>query len=909
MLDGQQGSGIRNARWADPDVYSVKYAFQEGDIWIGRNPHDANYPIGHRDDKHIMVCAGASSGKGRSFIVNNLALWQGSTITYDPKGELPDILAPRRGEGDEYCDGMGQDVFVLDPFNRSTVDDRYRGYCDPISMIDPDDSELSNTCYRLANSLVKKKESGQAQDWADKGIAFTALVVEHVVTYREFRPEERNLHTVYELVLQGNVAQADAATEAFAAFAAERNANLADGEQPVKPKVFDPYEVLLNDMIGNERASRFLGMEARALMREMERVPKYFTHVSGEAREGLRWLRSSGIERVLSGKGLDESRCFDPRRLKTDPNGVSLFIVLPIEDLKENEPWLQSLFVGIFAAIRAQKIKPKVPILTVLDEFSSLGYQDYIASSLDNIRGAGMKIAFIVQNFGKLKKLYGDEMESFFTNSGLELYFGKIGQIASEYLRKELGETEVVRLARNVNRSENENESEGESIAFGTSSSSGGSTTKSDTSGESISKSSSFGWSKGTNWSDSENWGQTDGTSMGRNYGPHVFFEGLEHSNNYGSNLSRNSGRGTTRGGNHSKSGQKSESKSTNTSQTLAQGSTWNTTTSKTKTKNVNRSRGYQIGGGIAETFHAKPLLEPHEITGYLAALPESEHDHPAYPGMVLVRIHGEDPFFVRRSNYDQDPYFLRAFSNDPLHAFLPIDQQPLLAFEYTKDHIVELQTPIILRNDELYLEAARKAGERFEAGEIIAYLQPLTPLEGEEDEFDEDGERMRIADFHAQYSGRIVEVYDEETQRASSCMRLRAHIPLSPEQQREIELHELASDVSFSEQRRNQSIEWKKELLIDIRKGKKEADIFWSNFDAEYKPRLDELSNINQKGLLLRIVYRLVHKFRFTEEEQKFMRRVNKARVALIEEYGERDHFKKLLDQHENELKEMQKR
>ncbi len=54
-------------------------------MWIGRNPHRFEDAIGYRDERHLMVCAGAGSGKGRSFIVNNLAMYPGSTITYDPK--------------------------------------------------------------------------------------------------------------------------------------------------------------------------------------------------------------------------------------------------------------------------------------------------------------------------------------------------------------------------------------------------------------------------------------------------------------------------------------------------------------------------------------------------------------------------------------------------------------------------------------------------------------------------------------------------------------------------------------------------------------------------------------------------------------------------------------------------------
>lgn len=120
----QTRSSIANARLADPDYIADKYCYQpeKGDVWIGRNPHCFESAIGYRDERHIMVCAGAGSGKGRSFIVNNLAMYPGSTITYDPKGELPYILAPRRGDGNALCDGMNQNVFVLDPLHRSGVE-------------------------------------------------------------------------------------------------------------------------------------------------------------------------------------------------------------------------------------------------------------------------------------------------------------------------------------------------------------------------------------------------------------------------------------------------------------------------------------------------------------------------------------------------------------------------------------------------------------------------------------------------------------------------------------------------------------------------------------------------------------------------------------------------------------------
>ncbi len=133
-------------------------------------------------------------------------------------------------------------------------------------------------------------------------------------------------------------------------------------------------------------------------------------------------------------------------------------------------------------------------------------------------------------------------MESFFTNTGLELYFGKVGPTATDYIKKELGETEVVRIARNQTVSRNESKSISNSIAFGKTSSEGGSESSSESHQSSHTSSKQFGWSDTIDWSDSKNWGQGIDTSMGRNYGPHIFFQGFQHSNNYGAESEQKSG-------------------------------------------------------------------------------------------------------------------------------------------------------------------------------------------------------------------------------------------------------------------------------------------------------------------------------------------------------------------------------
>jgi hypothetical protein len=89
-------------------------------IWRAAQLADC-VPLGLDDDRHFVTIAGARSGKGRSAIIPNLCLYPGSVVVLDPKGENASLTAARRGPGDEWSEGMGQEVYVLDPFGIATV--------------------------------------------------------------------------------------------------------------------------------------------------------------------------------------------------------------------------------------------------------------------------------------------------------------------------------------------------------------------------------------------------------------------------------------------------------------------------------------------------------------------------------------------------------------------------------------------------------------------------------------------------------------------------------------------------------------------------------------------------------------------------------------------------------------------
>lgn len=114
----------------------------------------------------------------------------------------------------------------------------------------------------------------------------------------------------------------------------------------------------------------------------------------------------------------------------------------------------------------------------------------------------------------------------------------------------------------------------------------------------------------------------------------------------------------------------------------------------------------------------------------------------------MLARIAGEDPFFVRRSNYDQDPFFERCFSEDPLHKFLPLRDQPLLGYEYTPDHVVTFAMPRLLHENGFEANSAVRSHQKVETGDLLFSFHDENKLKSE---------------VHATISDRVVGIADKE--------------------------------------------------------------------------------------------------------------------------------------------------
>jgi len=697
--DGPFNPQIGTARWANPILAAGAYPYEPGAIWLGRNPVNENQAMGYKDDRHVLVCAGTRTGKGRTIIVNNLALWPGSICTIDPKGENATILSNRRGPGSNYCDGLGQDVFVFDPFHCAQVADDLRAYFDPIETLKADDPALPRKVGRLAEATTIIPE-GESAEWAKRGRQMIATIILHVITSDRFDGKDeqgrkyRSLVTVRRLITAGDTRAYEQLKEM--------------GADSIPPAM----ELLWDAIAHNAACDGIISDQGESNFQSLKHHREYFESVRKSAAENTDWIDDPQMRQTLIG-GENAAKKFKPKKLKNSPKGQSIFLCLPVDDMPVYGRWQRVIIATVISEMQKTQGLPKNghPLLMCLDEFPALGTMERLEKAAAEIAGAGVKLMTIVQNLPQLQKLYKKGWETFLGNSGLQIFFGMDDNTTRGYLEKALGEMEIIKRIRTENRGVSEQITEGQTKGHSEGTSTGSSTGTNETwqtsQGENTSQQSSRGgntsWGNSNSTGSSWNNGQSGGSNSGSNYNPGLFF-GRHHSSfSEGQNKGWNSGQGgnTSQSSNKGKGKNWSQSSSTGKNSSTSQGGGTNKseTTGTSHQTNFSEqnssSRGSQNGESIAESVHKKPLLAANEADKLFALI--SDKDHNAYPGMALVKISGQDAMFVRKTNYDEDQTFIRCFDPNPAHPFIELKIEPELSepkiIESNKGYSVEDRT------------------------------------------------------------------------------------------------------------------------------------------------------------------------------------------------------------------------
>lgn len=600
---------LATAEWADPEDFAQCHAFANGKFWLGRSPLTGE-AVGYSDDRHVCLVSGSRSGKGTTTIIPNLCLWPGSVVVVDPKGENATVTAARRGPGGDGVEGMGQAVHVLDPFGVARVDDALRSRFNPMDALDPNDPRTVDAAGHLADAIVVTNPEAKDPYWDQSARSMVKALILHVLTDPMYEGR-RNLITVRQLISRGD-------HEGVAMLREMGEANPAPAHQ-----------LLWQGVSQNPAFNGVIAGIGDLMANTAEHSSKEFLTFLQVANRNTEFLDSPDMQACV---GASDFRLPD---LKTDSNGVSLYLSLPQRYMGEHFRWLRMMITLIVNEMEAAPDQPATGhrVLMCLDEFAGLKRMEVIENAVAQIAGFGVKLFFVLQSLEQLKSTYKGNWETFLANAGLKIFYGLDDHFSRKYVSDFIGETELLRELTTSN----------ESMSQQTSAQSG------------TSSSETWGTQENTGYSFSDNWKAMP--FFLRNTAG--FFAAI--SGKRQANRSRNTGTSTSDGG----------------SQMTQEGRSSTDGTTK--------------GSGTNQSLFKRPLITPDEVGRYFGRIDERQDR--LYPGMGLVLITGSSPVPLQRVNYYEDPTFADRFGTHPDHRD---DAAEVVAFRFPSNEAITYCTPSV---------------------------------------------------------------------------------------------------------------------------------------------------------------------------------------------------------------------
>lgn len=402
-----------SAKWATLAYLEEHGVVGETGIRLGRfADKKGEKPLHYDSDRHLLTIAPTRSGKGTSAIIPNLLTYDGSALVIDPKGENAMITAGRRFV-------MGQDVQIVDPWG-ITGSSKISKF-NPLDWLVLGDLDITENAMLLADALIVPDQKGDSF-WTEEAKALLQGIILYVAT-DERESDCRHLGRVRDLLL-------------------------LDGED---------MRALFERMLESDHHV-VISTGARCLQKE-ERL---LANVMASAQAQTHFLDSARIRESLSASD------FKFEDLKT--KAMTIYLVLPSDRLNAFSRWLRLLIQqAITVNARNIAVRPKKPVLFLLDEMPALGRLSMVEQAFGLMAGFGIQLWGIVQDANQLKTIYGDGWETFVGNSGMIQYFGSRDRMTAEYFQALCGVATVWNLSSAVAR------------AFSTSSGPGGGSSSSST--------------------------------------------------------------------------------------------------------------------------------------------------------------------------------------------------------------------------------------------------------------------------------------------------------------------------------------------------------------------------------------------------------------------------------------------
>ena len=352
------------------------------------NPDDP----ANRGDRHILTIGPNGSGKTRRLLIPNLFLLKNwSIVVVDIKGELAAATAAYRASQ------PGHRVVVIDPFG--VVPKTYpklaaehpfllsNGF-NPVGALDPQSEEFPDDALALAEAIIRVE--GNEPHWSQSAQDLIAALIMYV---RFTNGRSGSLADVRAFLGQTGKEFCDTIRLVMATGVAHRCDELTI------------------------KAARFSDLKGDN---------KELNSIISTALTQTRWLDSRPIKADLAKGG------FDFGSLKRTPTTV--YLVLPPRYLATHSTWLRVLVTSSLMPLLRSVEDAEVPVLFMLDEFAQLGQMPVIENNIALMRGYGIKLWPVFQDFAQARTLYKERWESFVGNAGVVQSFAPQDVTTRKYL-------------------------------------------------------------------------------------------------------------------------------------------------------------------------------------------------------------------------------------------------------------------------------------------------------------------------------------------------------------------------------------------------------------------------------------------------------------------------------------------
>ena len=382
-------------------------------------PTDTSLIVGKQNGKCLhysgqqfaILAAPTRSGKGVGIVIPNLLHYQGSVVVLDIKQENFELTSGYRR------DALGQEVFLFNPFAEDGRTHRWN----PLSYVSGEPHQRVSDVMSIAAMLYPDVNAEQKFWVAQARNAFLAFALyvfeqhEYVQQWDAHRPELRpTLGAIYRL-------------------------SSGDGSE-LKAYL---HRLAQQPFLSDSCRTAFSGLLSQA--------EETFSSIMGTFKEPLNpWVNPI----VDAATGADDFLLTDVRKKK-----MSIYIGILPHKLAESR-LIVNLFFSQLINLNTKELPQNNPdlkhqCLLLMDEFTSIGKVEIIATAVSYMAGYNLRLLPIIQSMAQLDAVYGKEhARTIMTNHALQILFAPREQQDANDYSEMLGYTTVRKQSVSRNKSD-----------------------------------------------------------------------------------------------------------------------------------------------------------------------------------------------------------------------------------------------------------------------------------------------------------------------------------------------------------------------------------------------------------------------------------------------------------------------